>query len=764
MSRTLCALLPLLAGVLAAPAARAEDYSPLAACPEGNLLAGKKPTSWLDIRRDLALLTDETVAPEGAMWDAAPAVLFDTGAATVTWDLGAATTINALAIQADANDTYTAWGSLDGSNYRVLGHINVVPNHGLRMRTIETGGVALRYLRVGEGVGDSSYSVSEVAAYCQRPTPFPAKMRVVDAPPAAVAKVYWDDIASARWELVLSLLGLLFLWWDQWVCKGAAGEPKAPGILDPIILPVQRAAAALGLGRVKGRVRRAILAVLGLVAFLTYFNFGSFHFPNFIHGWDTFHYYIGSKYSRELSYDRLYECVAVADSELPALRRRVELRKLTNLRTNILETTADILAHPDRCKQHFTPERWQSFHHDLAYFRTLENARRWDDAQMDHGYNGTPVWNIAGSLLANLAPASKTQIYILNSLDSAFLTAGCLMIGWAFGWRVLAVALLIFTTNFPSRFYWTGGAFLRWDWLFWMIASVCLLKKQHPFAAGLALAYSTLLRIFPIFLFVAPVLAAVYHLIRQRKLHPTYLRFFVGAALGAALLIPAGMAVVGRASTYEDFVHNTMKHSGTALTNNMGLRTVVAYRPSEAGRMMRTEAIDPWVKWKQARLESFQRAKPVYFLAVAAFLVLLGFAVRQAEPWSALALSATFIPFGAELTCYYYSFLIIVALLCVKSERLASRLLLLTAFTQFVAWAPIKGMPTWLDEQYTLMSVATLVAFIAIAWEFAMQRRLALAGATAVAFASDGPEADTTPREEPGQGAHSKGRRRHRRK
>jgi hypothetical protein len=62
------------------------------------------------------------------------------------------------------------------------------------------------------------------------------------------------------------------------------------------------------------------------------------------------------------------------------------------------------------------------------------------------------------------------------------------------------------------------------------------------------------------------------------------------------------------------------------------------------------------------------------------------------------------------------------------------------------------------------MSVATLIAFIAIAWEFAMQRRLALASAPTVAFASDGPEAEATTRGEPGQGAHSKGRRRHRRK
>ena len=765
MSRGPYALLPFLAGVLAAPQARAEDYSLLAACPAGNLLSGRRPTSWQDTRRDLALLTDETLAPEGALWDAPLAVLFDTGAATVTWDLGAPTTVNALAIQADANDRYTAWGSLDGHDYRVLGHIFPVPNHGLRLRTIETGGVALRYLRVGEGVGDTSFSVSEVAAYCQKPTPFPAQMRVGNAPPTVVPKTYWDDIASARWELVLALIGLLFLWWDRWVSRGAAIRPKekATGIFDPVIRSVQYLATALGLGKIGGKARRAILAVLGLVAFLTYFNFGYFHFPNFIHGWDTFHYYIGSKYSRELSYDRLYECVAVADSELPSLRRRVEMRKLTNLRTNILETTADILAHPERCKQHFTPERWESFQRDLVYFRTLENARRWDDAQTDHGYNGTPVWNIAGSLLANLAPASKTQVHILNSLDSVYLASGCLMIAWAFGWRVLAIALLVFATNFPSRFYWTGGAFLRWDWLFWMIASVCLLKKQHPIAAGLALAYSTLLRMFPIFLFVAPVLAAAYHIVRHRKLPPTYMRFFAGAALGAALLIPAGMAVVGRASTYQDFVRNTMKHSGTALTNNMGLRTVVAYRPSEAGRMMRSEGqTDPWAKWKQARLDSFHRSQPVYFAAVVAFLVLLGFAVREVEPWAALALSATFISFGVELTCYYYAFIIVVALLCLKSERLAFRLLLLTAFTQFAAWAPIKGMPTWLDEQYTLMSVATLIVFIAIAWEFISQRRLALASVGA--SASGGPETDATTREEPAPASRGRVHRRRRRR
>ena len=71
------------------------------------------------------------------------------------------------------------------------------------------------------------------------------------------------------------------------------------------------------------KLRDGLLIALGVLSFGAYWNFGSFHFGNYIHIWDTFHYYVGSKYFKELSYDRLYECVAVADSEAPGLRRRV---------------------------------------------------------------------------------------------------------------------------------------------------------------------------------------------------------------------------------------------------------------------------------------------------------------------------------------------------------------------------------------------------------------------------------------------------------
>jgi hypothetical protein len=103
---------------------------------------------------------------------------------------------------------------------------------------------------------------------------------------------------------------------------------------------------------------------------------------------------------------------------------------------------------------------------------------------------------------------------------------------------------------------------------------------------------------------------------------------------------------------------------------------------------------------------------------VLAFTVLLGLAGRHVQPWVAAALGVTFIPIGVELTCYYYAFIIAVALLYEKREEVGIYLLFLTAFTSFIAAAPFKGMARWLDEQYTTMSVATVAVFALIVWRF----------------------------------------------
>ena len=694
-------LVLVLAQVASAPARAAEQAA--TSCPPGNLLAGKRPIAWRDIRGRLEAATDEVKAPEGAIWNTPLAAVLDTGAATLTWDLGATVALQAAWIQADNNDAYTLWGSDDGHLWRSLGRVGPVPDQGLRGRTLALGGTRARYLRFGEGVGDSFYAVAEIAIYCQLPTPFPPALRegTAQLTPGPGLFRYWNNESSARWELVLALLGLALLRWGQRLER--EGRPGA-----------------------RQRLRTRLLALLGLLAALSYVNFGCFHFGNFIHDHEWTHYYLGSKYFPELAYQRLYECLSTADVEA-GLRRRVELRPITNLRSNVLEKTNDVLAHPERCRQAFSPARWQAFTRDVAFFRARMGPRGWDDVQVDHGYNATPLWNAVGGALANLSAANRGQLHLLALLDPMFLLGSWAVIWWAFGWRTLAVALLVFASNFPARFYWTGGSFLRWDWLFFLVAGICCLKKDRPALAGAALAGAAGLRVFPALVFIGPALAAAWQLgsrLRRGRapgqplIDRGLLRLFASAAGTGALLFTLSLAGSGGWAAYRDFASNTAKHQATPLVNHMGLRTVLAWRPSEVGRLLKDDAAtDPWAAWKAARLRAWHQALPLYALLAAGFAALIALGARHQPLWVLGALGVAFIPIGVELTSYYHAFIIAVALLAHDHAPVGAQLLGLTAFGQFVAWAPLRNMSTWLDEQYTLMSAATVVVLALIAWQ-----------------------------------------------
>jgi len=142
-----------------------------------------------------------------------------------------------------------------------------------------------------------------------------------------------------------------------------------------------------------------------------------------------------------------------------------------------------------------------------------------------------------------------------------------------------------------------------------------------------------------------------------------------------------------------------------------------------------------------------------YFVAVAAFLVPARFGRAPGRTLGCLGVVGDLHSFwGPSLTCYYYSFIIVVALLLrEKVSGWAQRLV--AAHGRH----PVRGLGT--DQRYAhlarreihLMSVATLIAFVAITWEFFSKRRLAAAGATAIALCLDGPEAESAEQEKPGQ-------------
>ena len=94
-------------------------------CTTDNLLARKAPAQRQDLRGNFWLVTDEAVAPEGAQWDSPVAIVLDTPAGSVTYDLGQPTSLTAFFVQADANDTYKIFGSLDGTpgSFKMLAEV-----------------------------------------------------------------------------------------------------------------------------------------------------------------------------------------------------------------------------------------------------------------------------------------------------------------------------------------------------------------------------------------------------------------------------------------------------------------------------------------------------------------------------------------------------------------------------------------------------------------------------------------------------------------
>lgn len=709
-----------------------------AGCPGTSLLAGLRPNLSQRVEGEPGRLTDGQVAAEGGVWDSALAVRLVATTTVVTFDLGSERTLRSFLVQADANDTYLLEGAAEGTGFARLAEVpRLDGQHGLRSRALRIGPTAVRYLRVSSSAGDGRASISEVQAFCVEPGSWEPRLQVLDTP-AAEASLgrgkKWNDDSSRWWELLLALSGLALLLFDRRreraVAAPAPGQPKPRG----------------------GRLRTGLFAAFGLISVLTYFNFGAFHFGSFLHGWDTFHYYVGAKYFRELSYDGLYDCATVADATREAgdsdaayasRRAHAERRKVRNLRTNELEPTAELLAHPERCTERFTPSRWQAFRHDVAWFRNRESAGRWDEIFADHGFNATPVWNIAGSLLANLAPASDRQIGRLALLDPLYFAGMAAILVWAFGVPGAAVGLLVLATDFPARFFWTGGAYLRWDWLFFTVAAVALLRRGRPFLGGAAFAYAALLRVFPLFLAVGPAAILVFELVRQLRAAPgrpgerlrtalaaealrPSLRFVAGACAAVAILVPASLAVNGGTDAYRHFMTNTIKHQRTPLTNHMGLRTVVSFRPAEIGRRLHSEsAPEPWANWKEARLAAWSRSRGwAAAIALAALALVAVGAVRHRELWIGAALGVALIPFAVELTSYYLAFLLVPALLWTVRREAGFALLLLGAFGLFVSLAPLAGMPTWRDEQYTLISLATLLALLFLLLRFAFSRPL----------------------------------------
>ena len=676
----------------------------LQACPPGNLAQGK-PADGTGLRGSPAVVTDGYLAPEGSFWEGPASIIMAANYGQVTIDLGAVYPIRALLLQADNNDVYHVEGSADAFTWR---EIWVAPPRmdmqGLRTRFVQLRRPAeARYLRVFGSDGDLNFSLSEVRAYCQLPTPWPP---AIVMPPGLR---WWHPYDWWRWVDNPRMVGI----------KGGIAVLGGMLLVWGIILRIR------GRPDAHQKLRDRALAVLGGLAFLCFWNLGHFHFNNYIHIWEHYHHYMGAKYFRELGYSRLYQCTAIADAELGGFMHK----KLRNLVSNHLESAELTLADPNVCKSHFSVARWEAYKHDIAYFRTQFSRDRWEEAQRDHGYNHTPMWSLTGGVLANLRPASQSTVYLFAIFDPLTLCLMWALVWRAFGWRAMCVALLWWGTNYPARFWWNGGGFLRMDWLVISMIGICLVKRGRMAGGGFLLTFGALLRIFPGFIVVGLMLKALMRIIRARKwvLAPEHKKFALGCITGMALLVPLSAALAGGGHRLgldawigsgsgeeheQGFIENSAKHLKTALTNNMGLHTVLSWEEKTRAIHTRNYSLeDPFDTWKAARRQVFEDRKLLFFALVVGFLVLLARAVEKHEDWVALSLGIGLIPVAAELTCYYYSVMLGLGFLYAKreGEGVAAGLLWVSALTCL-----LPGIFWWDDDAFTWISLV-IVLYVAAA-------------------------------------------------
>lgn len=448
-----------------------------------------------------------------------------------------------------------------------------------------------------------------------------------------------------------------------------------------------------------------VAGALAVAAVVTYFHFFSLPGRGFYHRWEMFHYFIGARYQRELGYDRLYECTAVADAET-GNRAAVMRRRMRDLHDDELVLARTALAHPEACKRHFSPARWAAFKRDIVFFRERAGGGAWWDAmQTDHGYNATPVWTLTGTALASLAPASDHFMESLALVDPVLMMAAVLALWWAFGWRVAALAVVFWGTQAASPFAWTGGAFLRQDWLVLAVLSAALMRKRRFFWAGFALSWSALLRVFPVLLWGGPLVVIAAYAIRRRKLLEEHKRLLYGGACAVAILVPLAGAVTGPAS-YRAFAEHIEMHASRPSANRMGLRTLFSVVPdARLALTLDRRAVDPIERWTEAREKRWAELRPIFALCA---LLLVAFFVRALwrvrTLWIALGLSLFLVVVLTEPACYYYSLWLLVAPLAVARRSLEMALLGLAAIGQLLVM-----QEHWVDDRFVALAALYVV-------------------------------------------------------
>jgi hypothetical protein len=303
-----------------------------------------------------------------------------------------------------------------------------------------------------------------------------------------------------------------------------------------------------------------------------------FHFHEF------FHYYLGAKYFRDLGYEGLYDCTALADQQnAQELGQKGHVgewvRDLDDVLTD--KSFADAIAH---CQSEYvdtmSPARWTAFRADLRDLQTIVPDDWWSDVVYDAGFNPPPSWVLLGGALANIIPihlAGMPTYLVATSLDMALLVACFLVLRRAFGTATAAMAGVFFGASFIASYGWNGGCFLRYTWVSLIVFGLAAAKRERWVLAGALLGAAACDRVFPGGFAVGAAVPLAYKALRSNADRANLKRFGIGFGGVVAALVLLSVLVFGWGA-WRVFVTRIGRHGDVYYTMHIGLKKVITWR------------------------------------------------------------------------------------------------------------------------------------------------------------------------------------------
>jgi hypothetical protein len=471
--------------------------------------------------------------------------------------------------------------------------------------------------------------------------------------------------------------------------------------------------------------RRGLLGVLAVAALLsvaTYVDFGRFRYGTYLNEWDFYHYYVGTKYARDVGYMELYATTLVAD-EAGGLRYASPEHRLRDLRTSEFVDVDTVLSRRDALRGRLSPERFRALVRDVGWFKRQLPRDRWSLILMDKGYNGTPAWSfvVGGLFTTHLSIEDVLSRWAMLLLDPALIVGTLLCVAWAFGPRASLLMTVFLGTHYLMSWGHMKGALLRTDFAMCTVLAACLMKKGYYRSSGALLGWAALSRVFPVLFLLGPLARFASIGLEERRVDRPLLGFFVAFAATVAVVGVGSVLYFGGVGPWEEWARKILHHYEDFSHWQMGYRTLVEVDLVDGVPIPMSPAIhlveEPEVRLRQAILLWGVRG----FVLVPALVFAKCF-----EDWEALVFGFVFVFFGVSATYYYY-FILCVPLLffAARLEEPARALgLALMFFTGaagyllFSGWAPLAGVSPifhgWHQEFPTYYYLSWLVGLTSL--------------------------------------------------